>query len=221
TEYKQYKETGCFDWTRFIPMPKWVPRIKWIPKRFRKCSNPCECMMGGGGGNSFTADTLVHVLDESGRPALKPISTLKVGDRVLARSEWKTADEALSYEPILDIISTPGQAQKWVDVTLEDGRTITATPGHPFSTAEGWRDAAVLEPGSILMLRGADASQPGMKVAAVQRRTAVGTTFNLEVANAHTYFVGEAGVLVHNGGKDIKDWKRLCKEWGVDPREYS
>ncbi len=221
TEYKQYKETGCFDWTRFIPMPKWVPRIKWIPKRFRKCTNPCECMMGGGGGNSFTADTLVHVLDESGRPALKPISTLKVGDRVLARSEWKAADQALSYEPILDIISTPGQAQQWVDVTLEDGRTITATPGHPFSTVEGWRDAALLQPGSMLMVRGADASPPGMKVVAVQRRTAVGTTFNLEVANAHTYFVGEAGVLVHNGGKDIKDWKRLCKEWGVDPREYS
>jgi HNH endonuclease len=38
-----------------------------------------------------------------------------------------------------------------------------------------------------------------VEVSAVERQTQSVQVFNLEVANAHTYFVGEQGVLVHNG----------------------
>jgi hypothetical protein len=31
--------------------------------------------------------------------------------------------------------------------------------------------------------------------------------------------VGQEGILVHNGGQDIKDWKRLCKLNDIDPRD--
>lgn len=197
TEYQQYKETGCFDWTRLIPVPKWVPRIKWIPKRIRKCSNPCECMMGGS--NSFTPDTLVHTLDDQGQAALKPIASLKLGDKVLAKSEWKAEAESLSYEPITDIISTPNHEQKWVDITLQDGKIITATQGHPFKTPEGWRDAVLLQQGGKLLLKGDGGSEKTVEIARIVQRTETKTAYNLEVANAHTFFVGEDGVLVHNG----------------------
>lgn len=196
TEYQQYKETGCVDWTRLIPVPKWVPRIKWIPKRVRQCSNPCECM--GGGGNSFTPDTLVHALDAQGQAALKPIASLKVGDKVLAKSEWKADADSLSYEPITDIISTPNREQKWVDITLQDGKIITATEGHPFKTPDGWRDAVLLKEGGKLLLKGEGAMEKTVAIARISRRTEIRTTYNLEVANAHTFFVGEDGVLVHN-----------------------
>lgn len=199
TEYKQYKETGCFDWTRFIPMPKWVPRIKWIPKRLRKCLDPCECLMGGRGKNSFPEDTLVHALDAAGAPALIPISQLQLGDRVLAKSEWLPEGENLSYQPITDIISTPNQSQHWVDVTLANGKTIVATQGHPFYTSQGWRDAAVLKQGDLLQLKGEDGEAISSEVVRIERRTEVRTTYNLEVANAHTFFVGDDGALVHNG----------------------
>ena len=198
TEYQQYQETGCIDWTRFIPMPKWIPKTKWIPKRIRKCSNPCECLIGGGGKNSFTADTLVHTLDDQGQATLKPIASLKLGDKVLARSEWKAEGENLSYEPVTDILSTPNQEQKWVDITLQDGKTITATQGHPFHTAEGWRDAILLKKGGKLLLKGEGDSEKTIEIAHVTLRTEIQTTYNLEVANAHTFFVGEDGVLVHN-----------------------
>ncbi|AZN35464.1 RHS repeat-associated core domain-containing protein [Iodobacter ciconiae] len=199
TEYQQYKETGCIDWTRLIPMPKWIPRLKWLPKRIRKCSNPCECLMGGGGKNSFTPDTLVHALDEHGQATLKPIASLKLGDKVLAKSEWKAQGENLSYELITDIISTPNQEQKWVDITLQDGKTITATQGHPFNTPEGWRDAVMLKKGDKLTLKGDVDSDRMLEITSVTHRTETQTTYNLEVANAHTFFVGAEGVLVHNG----------------------
>ena len=48
---------------------------------------------GGCSFNSFTAETPVHTIDADGNPALKAISELKVGDKVLAKSEWKAKGE--------------------------------------------------------------------------------------------------------------------------------
>ena len=91
--------------------------------------------------------------------------------------------------------------QKWVHVTLSDGKVITATEGHPFRTVEGWRDAVLLKKGDILTLTGSDGKPSTIQVDGIRYETKVLTTYNLEVANAHTFFVGEDGVLVHNGGE--------------------
>jgi RHS repeat-associated protein len=199
TEYQQFKETGCVDWTRLIPMPKWVPKIKFKSKRVRQCSNPCECGLGGGGKNSFTPDTLVHTQDEQGQAALKPIASLKLGDKVLAKSEWKAEGQNLSYEAITDIMVTPAQPRRLVDLVLAEGQKITTTDGHPFNTPDGWRDAILLKKGGKLLLKGEGDSEKTVEIASVTHRTETQTTYNLEVANAHTFFVGVEGVLVHNG----------------------
>ena len=66
---------------------------------------------------------LVHAQDATGNPVLTPISQLKIGDKVLAKSEWKPEGENLSYESITDIISTPDSVQKWVHLTLAHAKT--------------------------------------------------------------------------------------------------
>ena len=144
-------------------------------------------------------ETLVHTQDAEGQAALKPIASLKLGDMVLAKSEWKAQGESLSYEPITDIMVTPAQPRRLVDLVLADGQTLTTTDGHPFNTPEGWRDAILLKKGGKLLLKGDGESEKTVEIASVTHRLDTQTTYNLEVANAHTFFVGEEGVLVHNG----------------------
>ncbi|MCA3175538.1 MAG: hypothetical protein ING36_08365, partial [Burkholderiales bacterium] len=120
-----------------------------------------------------------------------------VGDKVLAKSEWKAEGESLSYEPITDVMVTPMQPRRVVDIWLEDGTHLTATEGHPFKTPEGWRDAIVLKKGGKLLLPGE--AQGMVEITQIAHRVEALTTYNLEVANAHTFFVGNDGVLVHNG----------------------
>ena len=131
---------------------------------------------------------------------------------MLAKSEWKPEEESLSYEPITDIISTPNREQKWVHVTLSDGKVITATEGHPFRTAEGWRDAVLLKKGDILILTGSDGKPSTIQVDGIRYETKVLTTYNLEVANAHTFFVGEDAVLVHNA-MSLCEYKQHLRKW--------
>ena len=132
---------------------------------------------------------------KQGKAVLKPISELKVGDEVLAWAEWKNPQEAQSYEKVIDIISSRKQ-QRLVHINLEDGQSITATDGHPFRTTAGWLDAILLKHGDQLQLD--TTSGRTVAVQSVLTESKIVPVFNLEVANAHTYFVGAAGVLVHN-----------------------
>jgi RHS repeat-associated protein len=179
---------------------KWMGRAK-----------PTVCAI-----NSFPSDTLVHVKPKNAKAAnahqgkadLKPISQLKVGDEVLALSEWKTkgskakTDQRLSYEKVTDIFSSHKE-QNLIHLTLDNGETLTATEGHPFKTTEGWRDAVMLKKGGKLLLKGGDEASDdadkAVTITDIRTEIKVLPVFNLEVANAHTFFVGKAGELVHNG----------------------
>jgi RHS repeat-associated protein len=173
---------------------------------------------GAAGMNSFTAETLVQVMPAGagdadatqGKTGLKPIGALQVGDKVLALAEWKDrgvqvngdvkTDARLAYERITDIY-TSRKEQVLVHLTLASGEQVTATEGHPFKTSEGWRDAVLLKRGGKLLLKGSagDGSERTADIADVRVERSTVQVFNLEVANAHTYFVGNDGVLVHNG----------------------
>ena len=109
------------------------------------------------------------------------------------------------------MISTPNREQKYV--TLSDGNVITATEGHPFRTVEGWRDAVLLKQGDILILTGSDGKPSTIQVDGIRYDTKVLTTYNLEVANAHTFFVGEDAVLVHNSACELPTVKPNSKAW--------
>ena len=163
--------------------------------------------------NSFPGDTLVHVrpagasdLDAlQGKSQLRPISELRVGDEVLALSEWQentlatAGDERLSYQRVTDVL-TNRMPRTLVHLVLDNGQQMTTTDSHPFRTTEGWRDAVMLKRGGKLLLKG-DGGDGERTATLVEVRTEqkLLPAFNIEVANAHTYFVGEDGELVHNG----------------------
>ncbi|ARN20016.1 hypothetical protein A4W93_08865 [Piscinibacter gummiphilus] len=186
--------SGCVDWVDLIPMAKMLKRVKWVQKLMRRC-NSCLC-----GKNSFTADTLVHVQGPDGKPATKAIADIRVGDLVLAKSEWKAEGQNIDYQAVADVFVTPDQRRTLVRITFEGGATLTATDGHPFRTEAGWRDAILLAPGDRVLLSDDIGGAP--RVATVKAASSFEervTTYNLEVANSHTFYVGEDAALVHNG----------------------
>lgn len=139
-----------------------------------------------------------------GKADLKPISQLKVGDEVLAQAEWKEIgsetgqDARLSYQPIEDIFSS-NKEQILVHLTLDNGEKLTATDGHPFKTSDGWCDAIVLKAGSKLLLKSdGESTERTATVVSISTEQTTVPVFSIEVATAHTFFVGEDGELVHN-----------------------
>ena len=147
---------------------------------------------------------------------LRPIEDIAVGDLVWARCE-STGEEA--WKPVVDTIVTR-PLELW---TLEfeltgDGNgahdpaaisgggltdTITGTAVHPFHVvgAAEFVSMADLQPGDLLLL--ADGRGLARVLGLRPSRAPPGerfTTYNFEVEDFHTYFVGEAGVWVHNNG---------------------
>jgi hypothetical protein len=130
----------------------------------------------------FAAGTPVHT-----KLGPKPIETLQVGDQVLALD---VRSGALDFQPIVAAYHNP--PNETLRIRL-DAETIVATPIHRFWVAgRGWVMARDLKAGdSVRLLNGV------ATVSAVERDT-VQPVFNLEVASGHTFFVGDAGTLVHD-----------------------
>ncbi len=157
----------------------------------------------GSTGNSFVADTPVLMAD--GR--IKPISQIKIGDRVLATDpiSGTTKPQQVSALHL-------NQDTEFADVIYrgQTGRTATinTTQHHPFwdDTRRAWIDAVDLRPGDALHTP--DGST--VTVVAVRAFTGSHLMYNLTIATIHTYYVvaGQALVLVHNScgiGRDLID----------------
>ncbi|WP_236242795.1 polymorphic toxin-type HINT domain-containing protein [Streptomyces sp. CC228A] len=156
-----------------------------------KGSRPGRCPTG----DSFVAGTEVLLADG----IVKPIEELEVGDKVLATDPETGEVEA---ETVTATIFTADD-KSYVDVTVstEDGpKVIVATDHHPFwsESEKAWLDAGELKPGMTLR------TDEGSTVAvnAVRAYQARQNTYNLTVADLHTYYVlaGQTPVLVHNSG---------------------
>ncbi len=141
----------------------------------------------------FVAGTLVMM--EEG---LRPIETIAVGDKVLARDE--TTGES-AYKPVMQLIRRHDRIiwKLTLASTGDDGKTITTvfetTDDHPWRSVVGtWLKTMELKPGmEILRARG-----PPAKVVSIENTGKSRPTFNLEVAEFHSYFVGEQQAWVHN-----------------------
>ncbi|MBI3148560.1 MAG: hypothetical protein HYZ17_08625 [Betaproteobacteria bacterium] len=87
-------------------------------------------------------------------------------------------------------------------------------------TAEGWRDAQLIKAGGQLDLKGSTDERPKRaEVVKVEHELKHERVYNLEVANAHTFFVGEEGVWGHNAtAPRCKWWKQtLWDAWNALP----
>ena len=125
------------------------------------------------------------------------IEDIKLGDLVLSKSE---STGEISLKPVVGII--PGHDRQIWQVTFtinENGRkaveVIETTNDHPWRSTDGtWTATEQLVPGAtVLRASGAPA-----QVARVQQTQKVVPTFNLEVGEFHTYFVGASRLWVHN-----------------------
>ncbi|EFO79004.1 YD repeat-containing protein [Oscillochloris trichoides DG-6] len=121
----------------------------------------------------------------------QPISAIRVGDLVLAYNEATGSTGAYT---VTAVISHSDALQ--LQLTI-DGETLETTPDHPFLVLlRGWVKAGDLQPG--MAVRRADGSYGAVQDAALERQPQ--TMYNLTVAGAHTFFVGDEGWLVHNEG---------------------
>jgi hypothetical protein len=142
----------------------------------------------------FVGGTLVATAN-----GLRPIEDINIGDYVLARNE-QTGETGL--KPVTQLVRRHDR-EIWA-LTLSgdaggDGKALLeafeTTDDHPWRTvAGGWAQTMELKPGvRIVRARG-----PPMTVVSVVRTGVMQGTYNFEVADWHTYFVGDAGVWVHN-----------------------
>jgi hypothetical protein len=116
------------------------------------------------------------------------IETIRVGDLVLAQDP-ETGE--LAYKPVLRTTVRP--LGPLVQVHLVDREFVETSGGHLFWAAgEGWTRARQLESG--MTLHGLD----GTRRVSYTETGSEAETYNLIVADFHTYFVGESKVLCHD-----------------------
>ncbi len=141
------------------------------------------------GGLCFVKGTLVHTPD-----GLKPIEDIQVGDLVASKDE---SSGETSWKPVVRLYRH--HDQQILNLTLNSGagdeETFGVTSEHPFwVVGEGWTKAGELEIGDQVTA----ISGKVLTVEVVDADSLLQDTFNFEVAETHTYFVGEQGAWVHN-----------------------
>ncbi len=122
-----------------------------------------------------------------------PIQDLRVGDTVFAH-DFETG--RLVPRKVLQVYRN--FTHIWVDIDLGT-EVVTSTQLHRFwvESEQAWIDAIELAPGMTLRLQDGRTAQ--VQNVTVRELDEPEATCNLEVEGEHNYFVGEDGVLVHNG----------------------
>jgi len=115
------------------------------------------------------------------------IEKVRIGDLVLSQ-EVETGE--LAYKPVLKTTVRPPVPL----LSLQIGtRTVGVTGGHPFwVSGKGWTKARDIAPGTVLH------DVHGTTSARIVGKADPQKTYNLIVADFHTYFVGEVKALSHD-----------------------
>ena len=154
----------------------------------------CGSYYAAKGGNvCFVAGTMVVAA-----VGLIPIENIEEGDMVYAHNP-ETGETEL--KEVVRVFRN--ESKELVHVTI-NGDEIVCTPTHPFYVpVKGWTAACELRAGDRLQLVNGEY----VVVEQVQHEILESpvTVYNFEVEAFHTYYVGDAGVLVHN--KCVKDYQ--------------
>ncbi len=146
---------------------------------------------------------------------IKPIESIVAGDLVLSRHEFEPS-AATKFQPVRRVFERTGQLWK-IDV---EGQSIRATGEHPFFVqGQGWTAVRELRAGDRLVV--AEVGQ-SVTVTSVVQTTETETVYNFEVAEWHTYFVGDPTwgfhVWVHNKCT-VEDVKKAAGENNVSDQQ--
>lgn len=150
--------------------------------KLKTASKPTGCCC-------FSPETLV--LTETGA---RSIVSLKVGENVFAK-DIKTGD--VSLKPITQTIVTENKPLYHVTILTHDNNSeiFKVTDNHPFWTQQyGWVDVAELKEGMMLTTYEEQTSV----VQSIIQTSIIENTYNITVADYHTYFAGVNNTLVHN-----------------------
>ena len=139
------------------------------------------------GPKCFAAGTLV--LTSAG---YKAIEEIREGDLVLAYDE-ETGEQG--YKEVVRLYRN--ETTEWYNIRI-NGEDIKCTAGHPFYVKEydKFVAASELKIGETLLL--SDGRCGIIQEIGIEVIPEPETTYNFEVADFHTYYVGANGVLVHN-----------------------
>ena len=121
----------------------------------------------------------------------KQIEDIKVGDYVLSTNVENNTTE---YKKVTRLFRN--KTTEWVH-TVINGEEILSTTGHPYYVQDqGWVRAKNLKIGDVLI----DSNNKKVLVENVyiEKLTSPEVTYNFEVEDFHTYYVGENSILVHN-----------------------
>jgi hypothetical protein len=130
----------------------------------------------------------------------KAIDAIAVGDHVMARDE-KTGLVAVSA---VDRVFRHHVAETLL-LQMDGGEMVETTAEHRFAAEErGFVSAGQLRPGDRLSTH----NQRDAAVVSTRARSADATVYNLSVDRLHTFFIGGAGLWVHN----VKDANPEHKE---------
>ena len=180
----------------------------------------------------FGAGTLVHT-----RNGQVPIELIQAGDFVLGQPE---AGGELAHKRVVNTAAYESREVCLVQYLLADEaspRSLMVTGNHPFWVQdEGWLPARDLKTGCGLQLLGdveayvtgispvlvapdsgpggcsPGDERPGNPPASNDGRSPRTRVFNLEIEDCHTYFVGEAGVWVHNERFETSSLQAPCRD---------
>jgi hypothetical protein len=131
----------------------------------------------------FAAGTPVHTRDGH-----KPIETVLVGDQVLAQD---VTTGSLGFHPVT--VVHHNAPSKTIRVILDDGDALIASVYHRFWLAGiGWKMARELKSGDTLRI------YAGLSKIVSAEPGPVVPVYNLDVAGARTFFVGDHDALVHD-----------------------
>ena len=172
--------------------------------------------------------------DSSNQYELTEIEEIKTDDLVWAcdplTGEWapKPVVRTMRHEYSGDVIT----------VITEDGDRIEATRNHPFWVVSGkdlvmrpcvddvskqeremtphgrWVESGDLQVGDVLWGR-----QQRVKITAIDVHQEQTTVYNIEVAELHSYAVGDTEVLVHNKQGDKQSLERIQKLMGLSNKQ--
>ena len=121
---------------------------------------------------------------------LRPIEQIVVGDMVLAQNP---ATGELAFRPVIETTIRPASKMVRIDA---GGSPIDATLGHRFwINGKGWEMAKFLTPELGLQTARGPVSISAVEPLPLEQ---LAEAHNLVVHDFHTYFVGDAQVLVHD-----------------------
>ncbi len=137
---------------------------------------------GGRAGECFVAGTLI-----STQRGMRAVEQVEVGDMALSRN---ASTGELCWKPVIARTTRPPEPTLKLSV---DDSQLQCTTGHLlWVSGKGWTKASQIKEGDLLHT----AADPA--VVSKVSKAEVAPTFNLEIAENHTYFVGSSRVLSHD-----------------------